>query len=64
MQELPELRTAAVEGAELPAMRWVSEKQLEGEGLSSSVCKVAKLAMAAPAGSRTGIKRFFAAVSK
>ncbi len=46
-----------------PATRWVSAKQLQGEGLSSSVCKVAKLAAKSSTQGKQGIKRFFAAVA-
>lgn len=48
------------DGACQPAMRWVASGQLEGEGLSSSVVKVAKLAAAQDAGAKKGIKRFYA----
>ena len=49
--------------AGIPGTRWVSAKQLQGEGLSSSVCKVAKLASKSSAPGKQGIKRFFAAVT-
>ena len=49
--------------AGVPGTRWVSAKQLQGEGLSSSVCKVAKLASKGDAHGKQGIKRFFAAVA-
>lgn len=59
------MRTVAMDDpAALPATRWLSDKELQGEGLSSSVCKVAKLAAAASLSSRKGIKRFFAAIAK
>ncbi len=47
-------------GTSVPAARWVAAGQLQGEGLSSSVVKVAKLAAAADASAKKGIKRFFA----
>lgn len=50
-------------GSGVPAARWVAAGQLQGEGLSSSVVKVAKLAAAADAGAKKGIKRFFAGVA-
>lgn len=54
---------STVGGPDEPQMRWVTDKQLEGEGLSSSVCKVAKLAAAHVGKQKKGIKRFFAVVS-
>lgn len=54
----------AEQEAGIPAIRWVSSKQLQGEGLSSSVCKVAKLAAKSNAQGKQSIKRFFAAVAK
>ena len=48
----------------MPATKWITQKQLQGEGLSSSVCKVAKFAAKSNAGGKQGIKRFFAAVVK
>lgn len=59
--ELPGLSSAGV--AEHPQMKWVLDGQLEGEGLSSSVCKVVKLAAAQVGKEKKGIKRFFAVVS-
>ena len=50
--------------AGIPGLRWVSSKQLQGEGLSSSVCKVAKLALKSSAPGKQGIKRFFAALAQ
>ncbi|BDA41049.1 Adenine DNA glycosylase [Coccomyxa sp. Obi] len=61
-EELPAL--SKVGGPDEPQMRWVTDKQLEGEGLSSSVCKVAKLAAAHVGKEKKGIKRFFAVVSE
>ena len=63
MDSLPAIR-AAGEEAGLPATKWIAEKQLQGEGLSSSVCKVAKFAAKSNASGKQGIKRFFAAVVK
>lgn len=63
MDELP-AQQPADEGADVPATKWISHKQLQGEGLSSSVCKVAKLAAKHSAQGKQGIKRLFAAVAK
>ena len=61
-EEVPALRSPG-SGAQ-PQMRWVLAGQLEGEGLSSSVCKVVKLAAAQVGKEKKGIKRFFAVVSE
>ncbi len=61
-EKLPIL--SKVGGPDEPQMRWVMDKQLEGEGLSSSVCKVAKLAAGHIGKEKKGIKRFFAVVSE
>ena len=50
------------EAAGIPGIRWVSSKHLQGEGLSSSVCKVAKLAGNGSGPGKQGIKRFFVAL--
>lgn len=60
--DLPLLKTLC--GKDQPKTKWISEKQLEGEGLSSSVCKVAKLAAAQVGKEKKGIKRFFAVVAE
>ena len=63
VNSLPAIR-AAGDGTGLPATKWITQKQLQGEGLSSSVCKVAKFAAKSNASGKQGIKRFFAAVVK
>ena len=63
VNSLPAIRAAGDE-AGMPATKWVTQKQLQGEGLSSSVCKVAKFAAKSNASGKQGMKRFFAAVVK
>ena len=63
VNSLPAIR-AAGDKAGSPATKWITQKQLQGEGLSSSVCKVAKFAAKSNASGKQGIKRFFAAVVK
>jgi hypothetical protein len=60
-EEVPALSSPG--SGDQPQMKWVLDGQLEGEGLSSSVCKVVKLAAAQVGKEKKGIKRFFAVVS-
>lgn len=60
-EEMPAL--SKIGNSDQPQMRWVMDKELEGEGLSSSVCKVVKLAAVHVGKEKKGIKRFFNVVS-